>query len=428
MNQWQLILQWSDLTTAVSGNKTGECCRFENLSLVEPVHIAIVPDTGLEKKAEMLYQLLRSRISSLARPRSGSTHTCPGPRLLECLGRNEPTCRSILLVVCSTNRVSHQVETAMNNWMANCVANPKILPMLPGGANINTVLPSGFDQIAVLRDTNGIEACVPEIFRCAGLASDQFRLFISYRRNDSAKLADQLFDRFSREGFDVFLDRFRGTPGRAFPNQLSESLIDKGLVLVIESANVWQSNWTIAEVLFAYIYRLGLLSISPPGGSAFELIDDRNRYRGTLQEWVDPYGCTVLSDPGLNQFVSFVRERYAEQIMVRRVYLESLLGNALATCSLSAKRELNGIHSVSNADGYCIELSSRQPKLENIYRVSKSISSTSQSAVVVGPREFLDPQSKLHLDWLIEKTNIFGCEEVRMLDLAKRIEAGNRLP
>jgi hypothetical protein len=57
-------------------------------------------------------------------------------------------------------------------------------------------------------------------------------LFISYRRKEAAVIADQLFDEMSHRGFRVFLDRFSGTSGKLFPQEIAEEIADRDVVLV----------------------------------------------------------------------------------------------------------------------------------------------------------------------------------------------------
>jgi hypothetical protein len=316
----------------------------------------------------------------------------------------------------------------MNGWLQSGPKSRIVLPILPASADPNLVLPPALSQIVILRNTIGVASLVPNIFLAAGIGSDQFRLFISYRRNDSADLADQLFDRFSHEGFDVFLDRFRGTPGRAFPPQLSGALMDKGLLIVIESPNVWQSQWTIAEVMFAVQFRLGLMSIKTPGGAAFGVIPSTDRFEVSNSDLINSPNGDNLSQSGLNRFVDFVRARYADQLLRRRVFLESLLGNALARYSLQAQWQTNGTHMVSHANGYSVELATRPPNLENVRRAADALTSTSQSAIVTGPRGFLDPQARSNLDWLLDRVNVACFEETTMTQMAQQISNGDQLP
>ena len=254
-------------------------------------------------------------------------------------------------------------------------------------------------------------------------------MFISYRRADAVALAEQLFEEFSEAGFDVFLDRFRGTPGRSFPTLLNEFLMDKGLVLVIESPQVDQSQWTLAEVRFAMMYQLGLLTITMPGGKRFSSIRPRDRYAPSTH-WDPVSPCTaktVLTDTGIKELIAFVRRRYAVQIVKRRAYLDTLLVTALARHGI-ASTLLNGLRLIANGPGYVIESSARPPGLEQIRRARQAASLRQSCAVVVGPASYLPPYKQTDLKWLVGAVGVHHAEETAVTRLARQISSGSTLP
>jgi hypothetical protein len=420
---WRIILQWS-----AAASPLRECLRFTNVSAVEPIQIAIYGEVGCEAKAKMLFQSLETTIMQFS---GGVQHQaqCGGPGLLGCMGRSEPTCHSILVVILSNHPVSSHTEQLMLDWLTSGPAHRVVLPVIPAAGDPTVLLPPSLSHLVVLRDTNGTISLGPDVLRAAGVGSEQFRLFISYRRADAQDVADQLFDRFSHEGFDVFLDRFRGTPGRAFPPQLSESMIDKGMVVVVESPNVWMSQWTVAEVAFANQYRLGLMSLKMPGGHRFVTIPDPDRFSTTPVDWnLPPAALETLAPTTLERFVHFVRDRYALQMLRRRVYLESLLNTALIPHGINARREIDGVHVITQSPGYSIELTSRKPQLENVRKAADAASANSGCGVVVGPRGFQSPRVKSDSDWLFARTRVASVEETAMTQFATRIANGVPLP
>ncbi len=426
MNDWRVILQWAELTSGL-----GACRRFGHGASVGPLHLAIVAEPGRGQHADALFQEIERRIGTFSVGQV-TANDCGGPRLLGCMGRYETTCRSVLVVLSSGTRVSSATEQLMLDWLQGTPQYKIVLPIIPATADPQIVLPPSLNHLIVLRDTGRTTDLVPDILRCAGIGSDEFRMFISYRRADAPDLADQLFDRFSHEGFDVFLDRFRGVPGRNFPPQLSEALIDKGLVVVIESANIAQSPWTIAEVQFANNYRLGLLSLQLPGGMRFGAIGSNDRYPAGHSDMArGGTGSLTLTTNALDNFANFVRERYAVQLLKRRVYLEMLLEVALRGVGISSSRHSNGIHKVTSGGrtpDYWVDLSTRHPQVSNVRRVVDAATSTSDQRVVVGPLGFQSPEAQSNFGWLVAQLNVAAISEVTATQLVRDIKNGRSLP
>lgn len=106
-----------------------------------------------------------------------------------------------------------------------------------------------------------------------------FRVFISYRRIDGRKIADQLFDALTRRNFDVFLDRFRIDPGLNVQEKIFEELAHKSMIVLIETATSQQSPWVAQEIACAVSNRLGILGLLMPNGVPWPYIPAARRVR-----------------------------------------------------------------------------------------------------------------------------------------------------
>ena len=58
------------------------------------------------------------------------------------------------------------------------------------------------------------------------LLRENRKLFISYRRTDSSAVANQLFDAFVRNNYDVFLDTYSINPAKNFQEELHHRMTD----------------------------------------------------------------------------------------------------------------------------------------------------------------------------------------------------------
>src|SRR5205823_14119402 len=115
-------------------------------------------------------------------------------------------------------------------------ATDSVVPIVPAGGNPSTLLPTNdLRKINVAFWSKQITESVPAILSRAGLTTDEHRVFISYRRVETQPLAEQLFDRLTHEGFEVFLDRFSIDPGLDFQRRLHQELADKAMVVLLES-------------------------------------------------------------------------------------------------------------------------------------------------------------------------------------------------
>lgn len=127
--------------------------------------------------------------------------------------------RKLLVLVCD-RQTPFDDRAWFARWQKS--TSDSILPVLPVAASPTQLLPTDdLRRINVAFWTKGITECVPAVFSRVGLTPDEHRVFVSYRRVESQPLADQLFDRLSREGFDVFLDRFSIEAGIDFQRRLN---------------------------------------------------------------------------------------------------------------------------------------------------------------------------------------------------------------
>ncbi len=68
-----------------------------------------------------------------------------------------------------------------------------------------------------------IEKYINYAFESMRLLRENRKLFISYRRTDSSAVANQLFDAFVRNNYDVFLDTYSINPAKNFQEEFKTS-------------------------------------------------------------------------------------------------------------------------------------------------------------------------------------------------------------
>jgi hypothetical protein len=123
-----------------------------------------------------------------------------------------------------------------------------------------------------LRTINGFELSSPQridplvnvVLEGLGLLRNTRRLFISYKRDESSKVAIQLFERFEKNGFDVFLDTHSIRHGEPFQDELWHRLADTDIVVLLNTPGFLKSEWTKEELAKANAMMIGILQLIWP--------------------------------------------------------------------------------------------------------------------------------------------------------------------
>ena len=126
---------------------------------------------------------------------------------------------------------------------------------------------------ASLQATNGLEldpsdanlekvaSLILELF---GLLRKRRRLFISYRRRESAAVAQQLYHALDERSFDVFLDTLSVRPADQFQEQLWHRMTDSDVVILLYTPAVLSSGWVEKEIERASGMKITVLQLIWP--------------------------------------------------------------------------------------------------------------------------------------------------------------------
>lgn len=139
---------------------------------------------------------------------------------------------------------------------------------------------------AVLHPINGklytdglLDSIVNAAFEELRLLRKVRRVFISYKRSDSATIANQLYDVLSRHQFDVFLDTYSIRGAADFQAELHHRITDSDVLIQLNSPNFMDSDWCKEEISEANARQVGVLQLNWPGadpGAANQLCAIRN--------------------------------------------------------------------------------------------------------------------------------------------------------
>lgn len=194
---------------------------------------------------------------------------------------------------------------------------------------------NGF-QLQSLSDLEPLVSCIMEGM---GLLRLSRRLFISYKREESSKVAIQLFEEFEKAGFDVFLDTHSIRPTEPFQEELWHRMADSDVVVLLNSPKFLQSPWTTLELAQANTMSIGIFQLLWPRQDTpidakisvpFKLTDDNfgnDFFKG--QEF-------FLSSDTIKNIVSGIESLRARSLAARQDNITSEFISAAANAGANA--------------------------------------------------------------------------------------------
>lgn len=386
------------------------CEKFDNFPSPKSAYIAICyTDNSISE--QLAIDLKTDLINSIANLGSSfiiSHPPCGG----HAVGFN--SCQALgipdnlkLLIVVSDGMSNTFAEPTVLNWQHS------ILPVLKGG-NPYT-LPTPFNVSNAVFWKTSIAEVIPAIFGLTGISEEDQKIFISYRRIDTSDFAEQLFDRLSHEGFEVFLDRFSINPSVNFQNRLYQELADKAMVLLVESSNYQDSEWVQYEIDFAKKYRLGILAINPDNSPKVPSIDDEFRRNIIFN------ASKKMNENSLDALILDIKQQHSIALYRMRNYLTtniiSALQNTGATSSIDSHGFIN-VHNQIGDNNYRIWATPRPPKVDD-YHYSDN-SGLPGNKIIIGP-EFMEEKRESLNKWLSQKSVVDFYNEGQILSLCSTI-------
>lgn len=410
------------------------CEGFSGVATVFPTQVVLQAVASRRTELTELAAALRRTLMDLTPLSKAGQTPCPGgtiPDASLCHANGVAACQKVLVLVGDGN--GDFPDDAVDAWLAGG-DDYRVLPVFPAGADLSS-LTTRNPELAKINAafwSRSVAEIIPTILSTAAITSDDFRIFISYKRLDSLPLAHQLFGALTEAGFDVFLDRFSIAPAVNFQVRLTQEMADKSMLVLLESAQLAQSPWTQLEVAFAKKHELGLASILLPGGVRVRDVDPGARIERAAADWV-----RSTSGPGheltpnaLNEVVLRLKEEHGKAMVRRRARIRDSMRGALALRGLGAWIGPDGLlECKSNGNHYAIWLTPRPPDVTDFHFTHGRLhpappGAPARKGVVVGPTASLEVLRQARTGWLADRCE-FGCyDEDRITDLANQIQAG----
>ena len=432
----ELIVQYPEENGAYA------CRGFRKLQLTAPAFVVFDGAKLVDQRvAALLGKAFCQEILRYVGVEEETSMPCQGIRpAVSCHAVAEPTCRKILVRPAGNQPLNGDLNgslAAYRAWPTPSAepiwldgwpkANWEVIPIMPAGTTPADHLPLEWQGInASFWKQDATESLWPVIQR-AGLAPQDSRIFISYVRRDTTAIADQLFAALTEEGFDVFLDRSSVPVGVQFQERLMQDLVDKAMVVFLNSPGVAQSKWVGEEIATIKLYRLGLLELRFPDVEERKDIDPdltRTVHPGDLKSAGTDYGKNAkkLSDKALGSIVEQIKETHGRALHRRRYQLIDSFAAALADANRQAQVLSDGTFvlppSGSNS-GAVVGLTTRLPELGDFCSLhQRGGISANLAGWLISPSPFFVAQRQAHVSWLGGLSNVHHANEAQIAQLA----------
>jgi hypothetical protein len=293
--------------------------------------------------------------------------------------------------------------------------NNPVIPVVEDLKNFSLNVPS------ILRSANGmalstagpnLEALAAALLECVGLLRRQRRVFISYRRLESARAALQLHEALGSRGFDVFLDTYDVRPADDFQAIVWHRLCDSDVMVMLDTPGYFGSRWTAAEIGRALAKKIAVLGVVWPDHQPERLSQLREPIflqNTDLQGHDGP-----LSSPVVERILTAVERLRSRSLAIRHAAIAGALRSATEEIggSVAAVGAHRGMKIVL-ADGrtLCAFPAVGVPTAEHFHEAAEHLEAADiltaiSGSVLVYDHVGLHRRWQRHLDWLRENLNV----------------------
>jgi hypothetical protein len=240
------------------------------------------------------------------------------------------------------------------------------------------------------------------------LVRDKRLVFISYRRDESRAVAEQLYRVFDERAFDVFLDTHSVRGGSEFQSVLWDRMADADLLVLIDTPRALSSRWVREELARAQALGLGVLQLVWPANGRTPGTDfcEAHYLDATDLEGSGTAASAdaLLNNPALQSIVSIAEGLRARSLAARRARLVGEVWTRAASAGVTANIQ----------PARCVDLQSPggarhrmfpvvgHPDSIELFRCFEACGTPPIDGILLyDPLGMLDPK-RLHLGWLNE--------------------------
>ena len=196
-----------------------------------------------------------------------------------------------------------------------------------------------------------------------------------------------------------------------FQKRLGQELLDKAMVLFLESTNYQNSEWVRYEINFAKKYRLGVLALNIDAAPKLSSVDDEFRLGVELN------ASKIVDKTILNDLVVEIRRHHANALYRKRHYLTRNILKALHKKGATPNVDSHGFVEVTGPSGTLYKIwSVARPPVVGDYHYT-DITHSQGKKLIVGPA-FAEVDRATVNKWLSDKAVVHYFNEGELLNLA----------
>lgn len=240
-----------------------------------------------------------------------------------------------------------------------------------------------------------------------GLLKRQRLVFISYRRDDSISVAQQLDRALDMRLFQVFLDTHSIRRGALFQDVIGDRMADADLMIFLDTPGALSSRWVAEELSNAHNLGLGVFHIVWPDHKPYRELELSKRYCLTKESFrngiVDPNQNAILTDETVGTIVAEIESFRAQAFAARRIRVIK---------SFHRRAEELGIPAIVRPDRYVeIQVEGQpavsvypvvgQPSTHLMEKVHRERSNEKMASLIYDHCGIIDATAQ-HLEWLNE--------------------------
>ena len=390
---WRVILQQEG-----PPGTAGQCIQFGLAGVSVPGRISVQAcDGAAVATASAVFSEIERRVLKLG----AAANPCNGPRGMGCMAWQAPSCQNVLVLIIGTIPLDPYYEQIAKDWLSQRSSGTVIPALLPHLTHAQVFGNGAFPTLdkCTAATWGGSTDVLAASAMTAAMLEEKPGVFVSYLRKEASRGAEQIHDALAHAGFRTFLDRFAGTQGRVFPEELSEAMSSMGLVVLLETAGLFRSPWTMWEAGFARRYRLGPVAVNFNGA---------RKIRGKMDRLSIPENPhTGLSSTAIDRIVDFVRNHHIGRAVERRAFYESLVRAAALRRGGDATVVGAGILSLKNSGGAEVGLAMPAGvpgQLRHVRRIM-DVPGAGQR-ILAGEHQHLALRDRDDLRWLARLTNL----------------------
>lgn len=348
------------ILTTGTGDRIDGMWSFERLPITHSAQVLVIsPEAEIQHRlAQQLAEAIKDQ---------GDVHggTFPGLCHVECILEwpAPPGVERLLVVVLDNDKLLPPRLEILADWV---LSQPGVrgLGVLRGSVSVER-LPAPASRFQIARYLGDVGEAVEDVLAAIGANPEERKVFLSYDHRDTPA-ALELADALSQERFQVFLDTRSIPPASVWQDVLRDSIVDAGLVVVLETAHSVESSWVQREIGFAQARGAGVIAVQP----------------APTKEFSTP-AARFLGPPGAAG--PFVARQHRLQLAAQRAV-------RIASVESALNAPANG--SEVRTARFCIGVHERPVSVRDLRRIAESAGNSGLRAATYSPKPVLSAKRR----------------------------------